>query len=67
LVYAPTSLLLYFGLLDTQVLVDILGLVAAVASFRSGWNATALPSTAPQQLSDIVAPPIEMESISASA
>ncbi|KAJ7931395.1 hypothetical protein B0H13DRAFT_1594240 [Mycena leptocephala] len=55
------------GLLKNPVLVDILGLVAAVASFRSGWNATALPSTAPQQLSDIVAPPIEMESISASA
>jgi hypothetical protein len=43
----------------------MLGLIAALASFRSGWNATALPAAAPQEkekekeLSDIVAPPIE--------
>jgi hypothetical protein len=47
--------------LVAQVLVDMLGLIAALASFRSGWNATALPAAAPQEkeLSDIVAPPIE--------
>ncbi|KAJ6577195.1 hypothetical protein B0H19DRAFT_1118563 [Mycena capillaripes] len=55
------------GLIKNPVLVDVLNFITAVASFRSGWNATALPSTAPKEISDIVAPPIEMEGISASA
>ncbi|KAF7374962.1 TPR-REGION domain-containing protein [Mycena sanguinolenta] len=53
------------GLIKNPVLVDILGLITAVASFRSGWNATALPSTAPQEISDLVAPPIDLGEIAA--
>ncbi|KAF8206531.1 hypothetical protein K438DRAFT_1817374 [Mycena galopus ATCC 62051] len=55
------------GLIKNPVLVDILGLITAVASFRSGWNATALPSTTPQEIPDIVAPPIEMEAVAAAS
>ncbi|KAJ7363953.1 hypothetical protein DFH08DRAFT_930060 [Mycena albidolilacea] len=58
------------GLIKNPVLIDVLGFIAALASFRSGWNATALPATAPQEkeLSDIVAPPIETpEGVAASA
>ncbi|KAJ6544793.1 hypothetical protein DFH09DRAFT_1172767 [Mycena vulgaris] len=55
------------GLIKNPLLVDILGLITAVTSFRSGWKATALPSaSAPSQdLSDMVAPPIDMQSTSA--
>jgi len=53
------------GLIKNPLWVDILGLITAVASFRSGWRATALPSPAPQDLADIVAPPIEMQSTTA--
>ncbi|KAJ7659916.1 hypothetical protein B0H17DRAFT_1095674 [Mycena rosella] len=55
------------GLIKNPLLVDILSLITAVASFRTGWKATALPSSAPtpsQEISDIVAPPIEMPSTS---
>ncbi|KAJ7022627.1 hypothetical protein C8F04DRAFT_1137596 [Mycena alexandri] len=55
------------GLIQNPVLVDILSFITAAASFRSGWKATALPSAAPQEISDLVAPPIEMESVSASS
>ncbi|KAJ7127140.1 hypothetical protein C8R44DRAFT_780533 [Mycena epipterygia] len=50
------------GLIKNPLLVDILSLITAVASFRTGWKATALPSPAPQEISDIVPPPIELQS-----
>ncbi|KAK7033057.1 TPR-region domain-containing protein [Favolaschia claudopus] len=53
------------GLIKNSLLVDILSLITATASFRSGWNATALPSSGPQDISTIVAPPIEMETVKA--
>ncbi|KAJ7717736.1 hypothetical protein DFH07DRAFT_861003 [Mycena maculata] len=55
------------GLIKNPFFVDVLGLITAVASFRSGWKATSLPSSesAPQELSGIVAPPIEMQSSTA--
>ncbi|KAJ7178589.1 hypothetical protein C8R43DRAFT_973863 [Mycena crocata] len=49
------------GLIKNQLFVDILSLITAVASFRSGWKATELPSSATKEISDFVAPPIEME------
>ncbi|KAF7330497.1 TPR-REGION domain-containing protein [Mycena venus] len=55
------------GLIKNPVLVDILSLIAAGASFRSGWNATALPSSTPKEISDIVAPPIEMGEVAAAS
>ncbi|KAJ7494605.1 hypothetical protein B0H11DRAFT_2002546 [Mycena galericulata] len=57
------------GLIKNPLLVDLLGLITAVVSFRSGWRASALPSSAseaaPQELADIVAPPIEMQTSAA--
>ncbi|KAJ7104287.1 hypothetical protein B0H15DRAFT_809356 [Mycena belliarum] len=51
------------GIIKNPLLVDILSLITAVTSFRSGWKATARPSPPPtQELSDMVAPPIEMTS-----
>jgi len=32
-----------------QVWVGIFGMIAAVASFRSGWKATALPPSTPEE------------------
>ncbi|KAJ7158843.1 hypothetical protein C8R46DRAFT_402399 [Mycena filopes] len=55
------------GLLKNTTLVDILSLVTAVLSFRSGWNATALPSNASLDIPDLAPPPIELESISTSS
>ncbi|KAJ6607383.1 hypothetical protein B0H10DRAFT_2072096 [Mycena sp. CBHHK59/15] len=43
------------GLIKNPLLVDILSLVTAVASFRSGWKATALPSPVSQDIPEIVA------------
>ncbi|KAJ7637636.1 hypothetical protein DFH06DRAFT_1218750 [Mycena polygramma] len=57
------------GIIKNPLVADTLSLITALASFRSGWNATALPSTstAPKEIPDIVAPPIELEAASASA
>ncbi|KAK7467231.1 hypothetical protein VKT23_004289 [Stygiomarasmius scandens] len=43
--------------IKSDVLVSILNLVAAIASFRSGWKATALSSSA----TDVVQPPEPLE------
>jgi len=40
------------GLFDNEVWVGIFGLIAGVASFRSGWKATALPSSSQSAASD---------------
>jgi len=40
-----------------QILISILNLVAAIASFRSGWKATAISSSA----TDVVQPPEPLE------
>ncbi|KAJ6494699.1 hypothetical protein C8R47DRAFT_1116856 [Mycena vitilis] len=57
------------GLIKNPLVTDTLSLITALASFRSGWNATALPSasTTPKEIPDIVAPPLELETASASA
>jgi len=50
------------GLIHNPVLVDVLGLITSVASFRSGWIATAVPSIPAPEIAEIVAPPVEMQS-----
>ncbi|KAJ7284857.1 hypothetical protein C8J57DRAFT_1289667 [Mycena rebaudengoi] len=50
------------GFIKNPLLVDILGLISAVTSFRSGWKATALASPVSQDMPDIVAPPSELTS-----
>jgi len=50
------------GLFKNEIWVSVLGLVAAVASFRSGWKATALPTSPP---SPTTQPPALDDSIEA--
>ncbi|CAL1717045.1 unnamed protein product [Somion occarium] len=53
------------GLFENEVWVGIFGLVAALASWRSGWKATALPASVPRpdvQPFDVEKPPLEESS-----
>lgn len=56
-------MLITFLLLDNfllQIWVGIFGLIAGLASFRSGWQATALPSAESSEPSmDTLLPPID--------
>jgi len=50
------------GLFKNEVWVGVFGLIAGVASFRAGWNATALPST---PKASVVAPETTLDSVAA--
>ncbi|KAE9398905.1 hypothetical protein BT96DRAFT_858767 [Gymnopus androsaceus JB14] len=52
-------------LLKHDAIVSILNLIVAVVSFRSGWQATALPSSTPAQPADELVEPVSAENTTA--